>query len=142
MSNNVNRILRGNTGDVFFNGKLVTTLKSIELKVAGSFEEVNICGDNATYNLYTGWSGEGTMAWGKIDSTAIGLLADAYKTGIMPEIKIITKLTDKSTGQSERAAVSNVVLTEFFLAKFEAKKPIDEEIPLKFSDYEVLEKIA
>lgn len=140
-SANVNRILTGNTGNVWLNGKPLSTIKSIELKVTGNFEEMNFCGDNATHNRYTGWTGEGTMTWGKVDSTVLALLADAYKTGIMPDIKIISKLRDKSTGKSERAAVSEVVLTEFFLAKFEAKTPIDEEISLKFSDYDVLETI-
>lgn len=141
MITDVNKILTGNNGNVWFNGKLVSTLKSIELKVTGNFEEVNLCGENGTFNRYTGWSGEGTMTWGKVDSTVVSLLADAYKSGIMPEIKIVTKLTDKATGKSERAAVSNVVLTEFFLTKFEAKALIEDEIPLKFSDYEVLETI-
>jgi hypothetical protein len=137
----VNKILKGNSGNVWLNGKLMATLKNIELKVTGNFEDVNFCGDNATHSLYTGWSGEGSMSWGKIDSTVLKLLADGYKTGNMPEIKIITKLTDQATGKSERAAVRNVIITEFFLAKFESKTPIDEEIPLKFSDYEVLETI-
>ena len=130
MKIDTNRMLNGNSGNVWLNGKLLTTIKSIELKITGNFEEVNFCGDNATYNKFTGWTGEGTMTWGKVDSTALSLLADAYKSGEMPDIKIITKLKDKATGKSERAAVSDVVLTEFFLAKFEAKTPIDEEIPL------------
>lgn len=136
-----NKTLTGNSGNVWFNGKLVSTIKSIELKITGNFEEQNFCGDNGTYNVYTGWSGEGSMTWSKVDSTVIVLLADAYKTGVMPEIKIISKLTDKATGKSERSAVSDVVITEFFLAKFEAKALLEEEIPLKFSQYEVLETL-
>lgn len=136
-----NRILTGNNGNMWFNGRLASTLKSAELKVTGNFEEVNVCGENGTYNKFTGWTGEGTMVWGKVDSTVVSLMADAYKSGVMPEIKIVTKLTDKATGKSERVAISDVVLTEFFLAKFEAKTLIDEEIPLKFSNYEVLETI-
>lgn len=136
-----NRVLTGSSGDVWFNGKKASTIKSIELKVTGNFEEQNYIGDYATHNIYTGWSGEGTMTWAKIDSTVVGMMAEAYKTGEMPEIKIITKLTDKATGKAERAAVTEVVLTEFFLAKFEAKALLEEEIPLKFSDYEVLETI-
>lgn len=136
-----NRVLTGSTGNVWVNGQLLATLKGIELKVTGNFEEQNFCGDFATHSRYTGWNGEGSVKFGKVDSTVIKLVADGYKTGNMPEIKIITKLTDKATGKSERAAVSNIVLTEFFLAKFEAKALIDEEVPLKFSDYEVLETI-
>lgn len=138
---NKNRTLTGSTGNVWFNGQIVSTIKSIELKITGSFEEQSFCGDFGTYNVYTGWSGEGTMTWAKVDSTVLSLLADAYKTGNMPEVKIITKLTDTATGKSERAAVSDVVITEFFLAKFENKALLEEEIPLKFSGYEVLETI-
>ena len=138
---NKNRTLTGTSGNVWFNGQLVSTIKSIELKITGNFEEQNFCGDYGTYNVYTGWSGEGSMTWAKVDSVILKLLADAYKTGSMPEIKIITKLTDTITGKSERAAVSDIVITEFFLAKFESKSLLEEEIPIKFSNYEVLETI-
>jgi hypothetical protein len=136
-----NKVLTGSSGNAWINGMLLATLKGIELKVTGSFEEQNFCGDNATYNKYTGWNGEGNVKFAKVDSTVIKLVADGFKTGNMPEIKIISKLTDKAAGKSERTAVTGVVFTEFFLAKYEAKTLVDEEIPLKFSDYEVLETI-
>ena len=139
---NVNRILKGNNGNVWFNGKLLATVKKIEAKVKGEFEDDNFCGDNATYSIYNGWSGEGTITLQKIDSTIWKLVAEAYKSGNMPSIKIITALTDSSTGQSERASIENVVITEFALASFEAKKMLEEEYPFKFSDYEVLDAIA
>lgn len=142
MAVNVNRILTGASGNVWVNGKLLAHLKSIELKVKGEFEELNFCGDNATYNRFTGWAGEGTITLQKTDSTVLSLAADAYASGIMPDIKIITALTDKATKKSERAAISDVVITEFLLAKFEAKKTVEEETPIKFSKYQVLEKIA
>lgn len=138
---NQNRILKGNNGYVWLNGKMLAQVKSVEAKITGNFEEVNTVGSNATYNAYTGWSGEGTLVMQKIDSTVLNLLADAYKTGNMPDIKITSKLKDQSTGKSERAAISDVVFTEFHLMKFEAKTLVEEEVPLKFSDYEVLETI-
>ncbi|KEZ85549.1 terminase [Clostridium sulfidigenes] len=141
MGVNVNRVLTGSSGNVWVNGKLLSQLKSIELKVTGNFEDLNFCGDNSTYSRYTGFTGEGTMTLQKIDSTILELIGDAYISGVMPDIKIITKLTDKSTGKSERVAVSDVTITEFMLAKFEAKALIEEELPLKFSKYDVLETI-
>lgn len=141
MAVNANRILTGNNGNVWMNGKLLAQIKSLELKVSGNFEEVNFCGENATYSKFTGWTGEGSMTLQKVDSTALALLGNAYKDGVMPEIKIITKLTDKSTGKSERVAVNDVVITEFMLAKFEAKALIEEELPIKFSNYEIIETI-
>ena len=138
---NQNRILSGSNGNVWVNGKLMAQVKSIEAKITGNFEDVNLVGDYATYNAYTGWAGEGTLTMQKIDSTVLNLVANAFKTGAMPDIKITTKLEDKNTGKSERVAISNIVITEFYLAKFENKALIEEEIPFKFSDYEVLETI-
>lgn len=141
MSNIVNKILTGNTGNVWLNGQLMSQVKAIEVKVTGNFEEMNFCGDSATHSKYTGWTGEGTLTMFKIDSTVIKLLGKAFKTGVMPDIKIITKLTDANTGKSERVAISGITITEFTLAKFEAKTNIEEELPLKFSDYEILDTI-
>lgn len=142
MAVNVNRVLTGSGGNVWINGKLLAQVKAVELKVSGNFEELTFCGDNSTYNRYTGFTGEGTITMQKIDSTVLDLIGDAYLTGVMPDIKIITKLTDKATNKSERVAVSDVIITEFMLAKFEAKALLEEELPLKFSQYEILEKIA
>lgn len=138
---NKNRVLTGSSGNVWLNGKLMAQVKSIEAKITGNFEEVNLVGDYATHNAYTGWAGEGTLVMQKIDSTVLNLMADAYKTGTMPEIKIITQLEDKSTSKSERVAISNIVITEFMIAKFEGKALIEEELPFKFSDYDILETI-
>ncbi|MFV0517815.1 MAG: phage tail tube protein [Aminipila sp.] len=138
---NQNRILSGANGNIWLNGKLLAQVKSIEAKITGNFEEVNFVGEYATYHAYTGWSGEGTLVLQKIDSTILNLVKDAYKTGEMPEIKIVSQLKDNATGKSERASISNVVITEFMLAKLENKALVEEELPFKFSDYEVIETI-
>lgn len=137
----INKVLTGNNGNVWLNGQLMAQVKAIELKVTGNFEDINFCGDPSTHSKYTGWSGEGTLTMYKIDSTIIQMIAKAYKTGVMPAIKIITKVKDENTGKSERIAVSGITITEFTLAKFEAKANIEEELPLKFSNYEVLDTI-
>lgn len=137
----MNKVLTGSSGYVWFNGQRLAQLKSIEAKITGNFEEVNFVGEYATHSVYTGWSGEGTLVMEKIDSTVLKLLADAYKTGDIPEVKITTKLTDKGTGKSERTSINDAVITEFALAKFEAKALAEEELPFKFSDYDFIEAI-
>lgn len=139
---NPNRVLRGNNGRVWLNGRLISTLSKIELKVTGSFEEMDFCGEQATHNVYTGWSGDGTVSIVKVDSETLTILAEAYKSGIMPDFKIITKLTDVTTGQSERVSVENIVFTEFMLAAFEKKAIVNRDFPLKFSEFKILERIA
>lgn len=135
---NQNRILSGSSGNVWLNGQRLAEVKSIEAKITGSFEEVSFVGAYETYNAYMGWAGEGSITLQKIDSKVLNLMGDSYKTGVMPEVKIITQLEDKSTGKSERASIGGVVITEFMLAKFENKALVEEEIPFKFSEYEIL----
>lgn len=136
-----NKLLRGSHGTAWFNGKQLATLQKCELKMAGDFEDVNVCGDPATYSLYNGWSGDGTLEWLKVDSDVVRLVTEAYVSGIMPEISVITLLENPLTGKRERCKVSEVVVTEVLLASFEKKALVTESVPIKFADFEYLETI-
>lgn len=138
---NPNRVLHSNQGNMWFNGKRLSTLQSVEAKVTGDFEEVNNCGDPATYRIYNGYSGEGSFTVLKIDSDVLKLMADAFKTGEMPTMTIITALEQKGTNKVERVAYSDVTIDEIYLAKFEKKSKIEEAVPFKFGHFEVLETI-
>ena len=138
---NPNRVLHSNQGNMWFNGKRLSTLQSVEAKVTGDFEEVNNCGDPATYRIYNGYSGEGTFTMLKIDSEVLKLMADAFKTGEMPTMTIITALEQKGTNKVERVAYSDVTIDEMYLAKFEKKSKIEEEVPFKFGKFDLLESI-
>ena len=138
---NPNRVLHSNQGNMWFNGQRLSTLQSVEAKVTGDFEEVNNCGDPATYRIYNGYSGEGTFTMLKIDSEVLKLMADAFQTGEMPTMTIITALEQKGTNKVERIAYRDVTIDEMYLAKFETKSKIEEEVPFKFGHFEVLETI-
>lgn len=137
---NTNLILRGNGGNVWINGKLLATVKSIKATVKGNFDTDNFIGDNADYSIYNGWGGDGSISLEKIDSTLWKTCADAYKSGVMPDIKIVSALTNPS-GASERTAIEGVVFTQFDLINIEAKKMITEDFSFTFSNYDVLETI-
>lgn len=138
---NPNHILHGAGGNAWWGTKKIATLQSVEAKVSGDFEDINVCGDNTTYSIYNGYSGEGTLVYFKVDSDIVKQLAEAYQSGIMPEITIITSLTQKGTNKVERVAYSDVVVTEFMLAKFEKKAKVEEEVPFKFGNFQLLETI-
>lgn len=138
---NPNRVMHGNGGAAWWNGRKLATLQSVEAKVTGDFEEINVCGDPATYQIYNGYAGEGTLVWLKTDSEVMMELASAYQDGVMPEITIITALKQKGTNKVERVAYSDVTVTEFMLAKFEKKAKTEEEVPFKFGNFEVLETL-
>lgn len=138
---NPNHVMHGNGGMAWWNGKKLTTLQSVEAKATGDFEDVNVCNDASTYRIYNGYSGEGTLVWLKIDSDVLAELAEAFQTGVMPEITIITAHAQKGTNKVERVSYSDIVVTEFMLANFEKKTKVEEEIPFKFGNFQVLETI-
>lgn len=138
---NPNHIMHGSGGHAWWNGKKLTTLQSVEAKVTGDFEDINVCGDPATYSVYNGYAGEGTLTWLKVDSDVLKEMAAAYQTGVMPSITVITAQKQKGTNKVERVAYSDVAVTEFMLAKFEKKAKTEEELPFKFGKFEVLETL-
>ena len=138
---NPNHVMHGNGGMAWWNGKKLTTLQSVEAKATGDFEDVNVCNDASTYRIYNGYSGEGTLVWLKIDSDVLAELAEAFQTGVMPEITIITAHAQKGTNKVERIAFYGVTVDEIMLAKFEKKAKTEQEVPFKFAKFEVLETI-
>lgn len=135
------RVLHGIGGAAWFNGEKLATLQSVEMKITGDFEDVNVCDDPANYTIYNGWTGEGTLTYFKVNSKILSMVAKAFKSGEMPDITITTRLSQKGTNKSERVTVSGVVITEVMLAKFEKKSKVEEEVPFKFSDFDIPETI-
>lgn len=140
-TSDIMRCLSGSDGTVWIGGDRLANLKKINVTVKGNFESLTVCGDYRTFPQYLGYSVEGSVTLAKIDSTIQKKYATAYKTGEMPDIKIISKLTDKATGKSERYMITGVVFTSFDIMNFEAQKQIDEETPIQAVDYEPLEVI-
>ena len=54
---------------------------------------------------------------------------------------IITAIEQKGTNKVERVALSDVTIDEFYLAKFEKKAKVEEEVPFKFGKFDLLESI-
>ena len=46
---NINRILKGSSGNVWLGTDLLANLTQIEAKVKGEFSDHNFCGDPSTY---------------------------------------------------------------------------------------------
>ena len=136
------KVLHGSCSEAFINGQRVPLLTKIEVKVTGDFEDGTFCGDYGTYPIYNGYSVEGTLTGKKSDSTLEVAIAEGYRTGIMPDIVLMTALTNPVSRQVERWSVSGVVFTEVALANIEAKKAVEKELPFKAETYKNLEAIV
>jgi hypothetical protein len=135
-----NNVVSGNDTLVWINDSIWEDIKSVEYKMTGDFEDVTFLGDPRTYKKYMGFAGEGTLNLNKMHSRGATILAEAFKTGQMPDIKIVIKIANRSTGKAERVVLSGVIFTEFG-SNTEAKSIATEELPFTFSDYDVLETL-
>ena len=135
------KVLHGSCSEVYINGVRDVLATKIEVKVTGDFEDGAFCGDYGTFPIYNGYAIEGTLTDKKTDSTLEVAIAEGYRTGVMPDIVLITALTNPATRQVERWSVSGVVFTEVALANIEAKKAVERELPFKAETYKNLEAI-
>lgn len=135
------KVLNGSCSEVYINGVRDVLATKIEVKVTGDFEDGAFCGDYGTFPIYNGYSIEGTLTDKKTDSTLEMAIVEGYRTGVMPDIVLMTALTNPATRQVERWSVSGVVFTEVALANIEAKKAVERELPFKAETYKNLEAI-
>ena len=107
------KVLHGSCSEVYINGQRDVLATKIEVKVTGDFE----------------------------DGALEVAIAEGFESGVMPDIVLITALTQPSTKKVERWSISGVVFTEVALANIEAKKSVDRELPFKAEKYKNLEAI-
>lgn len=135
------KVLHGSCSEIYINGQRNELATKIEVKVTGDFEDGTFCGDYGTFPIYNGYSVEGTLTDKKADSTLEMAIVEGYVTGIMPDIVLITALTNPVSKKSERWSISGVVFTEAALANIEAKKAVERELPFKAEKWKNLEAI-
>ena len=133
-----NGVISGNDAMCWLNGEQLEDIKQVEWKVTLDFSDVTYLGDPRTYKKFQGWTGEGTLTFNKTRSRGATLLKDAIKSGAMPDVKIVFKQTNASTGKSERVVFSGVTFSEFG-ASVESKNVAEESLPFAFSDIDIIE---
>ncbi len=125
------QIMHGSTSEIYINGVRDVLVTKVEVKMTGDFEDGTYCGEDATFPEYNGYSIEGTITDKKADSTLELAIVEGYRTGIMPDITVMTSLGRRGSGARERWSLSGVVFTEVALANIEARKGAERELPFK-----------
>lgn len=136
-----NKIIRGSFGRLWVNGIQVAHVKSFELKATLNYEEVDVNGDLAKKQRYTGYSLAGTMVCHKINSYNTTLVNSGIKNGQLPEIKFVATLADPDSEGSESIEVYDVTFDEVTLMHFENASIEEESIPFKAGGYDLISSI-
>ncbi len=135
-----NQVINGTNGKLWLNGELLAQVKSFESELTPEYEDIDIAGDLSKHRVLVGYEGSGTMTLHKVDSSILKLVGDSIKEGIIPDIKLVAKVST-SDGKTERVELLEVTFDKVTLVKFKTKEVQEEEVPFKFSNYNSLETI-
>ncbi|MFI8716150.1 phage tail tube protein [Brevibacillus brevis] len=135
------RVINGTYGRVWVDGELWMEVDEFEAKVTISYEELSFANEGGTFQKAIGWAGEGNMKIKKIYSRVQRKMAANVRKGIYPRLNIVGKVADPEAHGAERVSLNDVTISEFMLLKFAQKTTGTEDIPFKFSDYEMVDMI-
>lgn len=138
---NPSKILHGNNAEVWFGGTKLVAAESLQAKLTIDNEDIEVLGNPATFSRYNGYSGTGTLKRYKLDSSFLTVMDKYVKTGVKPDLTIISSVKQPSTGKTERISLKDVNFSEATLIDLEKKKLLEEEIPFTFGSFKVLESI-
>lgn len=137
-----NRIIHGSKGYLFWNGRKIAGLQSVEIKAACDWETFNVCGEMTTYHVLNGYEVDGSFSYLKCDSSILSDLWQAVINGVWPAISIVTGVSQRGSFKTQRCSVSDIIVNELMLMKFEKKAYTTEEIPFKGGVFKMLDLIA
>ena len=132
-----NKYWNGSNGKLWVNDSEWDDVSSFEAKCEIKWEEVP--NGMKTAQVPMGYSVSGTIKMRKTDSKVFKLIADDYKNGIITDVSIISKATNLSTGKIERVKYTGVTFDEINLANREEKKIMEDDLPFKAEDFEILD---
>ena len=137
-----NKIIRGTFGKLYINNEVRADVKSFEAKITNNYEEIYVNGDFGRKRRYMGYAVSGTVTLHKVDSFALGLYGDHPKDGSLPDVKMVTYITDPDAGGTQRVMLTDITFDEVTLAQFENNTVLEESIPFAAGGYEILETIS
>ena len=131
----------GTFGKLYVNNVRIAEIQSFELKFNANYEDVLVNGNLITQYKYTGGTLTGTMEVHKVNSFNINLVKDAFKTGVMPDIKFVGELSDPNVNGDEAIEVTGVLFDEATLLAFTNGEVRSESTAFRAGDYNYLSTI-
>lgn len=135
---NTNETFNGTNGTLWINNLPCASLQSFSFKQTNTYEDINKSGQLGKARRLVGVEHSGTISKYKVDNTFISLMKD-YKDGNEPEIKLIGKIENTTTGYVQRVEITGVTLGELDIFNFEQKKLVTEEIPFEAEDWKPID---
>lgn len=140
MSYTGNQYWNGSNGKIWVNDSEWDKVKSFELKMAIEFEDIP--DGLSTERVLMGYAFEGSFSYRKSDNNynkALDLLFEDYSNGTVPDVSIVGKAFNRTSGKTERIKITGITFDEIVLQQWEEKTLIEVEMPFKASKVERLQ---
>ena len=136
------RVINGNFGEVWQDGKWLTNVTKAEATVEINKEEINRSGTRWIGHKVTSLKGGGTISGYKVTSDFIKLIGSVASDRGKPYVtELILKLDDPESFGAERVRLKNVQFDQIPLGMFEVGSLVEEELPFTFSQFDLLDAI-
>lgn len=114
--------------------------QSFTLKQKNNWEDYNNPNEYGKNRKFLGYELSGTITKLKIDNKMTNVFTD-YANGEVPEISLIAKVENPSTGKLQRVKISEVTFDEMDIIAFEPKTMTKEEIPFEAATYKWIDNV-
>ncbi len=138
---NGSRVMNGNFGTVWEDGKEIAEISAFQLKMAKNFDPINMCGQMAEDRKLVSVKITGSMTLHKVYSRGA---ADANAAAQGHDVRrtLVAKLADPDAFGKERIAVYGMNYDEQTLMDFAAGKAGSMTVPFQATAYEYLDQVA
>lgn len=139
-NNRSNQYWNGSNGNIWVNDSEWDKVKSFELKMLIEWEDVP--NGMSTDRVLMGYGYEGNFTYRKSDKNynkAIDLIFAEYAAGRVPDVSIIGKAFNKTSGKTQRIKATGITFDEILLQSWEEKSIGEVEMPFKASEVEILQ---
>jgi hypothetical protein len=136
------RVINGQYGEVWQDGKWLTNVTKAEATVEINKEEITRSGTRWIGHKVTSLKGSGTISGYKVTSDFIKLIGAVASDRGKPYVtELILKLDDPEAFGAERVRLKSVQFDQIPLGMFEVGSLVEEELPFTFSGYDLLDAI-
>jgi hypothetical protein len=136
------RVINGQYGEVWQDGKWLTNVQSAEATVEINKEEIMRSGTRWVGHKVTTLKGSGTIKGYKVTSDFIKSIGSVASDRGKPFVtELIYKLDDPEAFGAERVRLKSVQFDQIPLGKFDVGAIVEEELPFTFTGYDLLDEI-
>lgn len=138
---NGSKVVSGTYGELWMDGEYLDEVKAFEARIEFLKEDIPLVGKFMQSTKIMGAKGTGTMRLHKVDSRMLRKFADVIRTGLVPEVEILSSVNDPTSFGAERVLLKGIVFDDLTVANWEAGAVGEVECPFTFDDMKPIDLI-